>query len=258
MNLMIVDDEIFAIQGILDSVDWKKMQFDKILTANTYAQAINLFLQEKVDIILCDIEMPFGSGLQLVEWVKSHDEEVECILLTCHGEFAFAKEAIKLRCFDYILKPAQTELLEETLLKAKQVLEKKRMNNNYLEYGKLYVDKIREETPVTENPDAIQTVKDYIKKNLSESLSVEALAGLVHLSPDYLTRAFKKECQITLIDYIIQQRMFLAKELLTTTDMSVTRVSDRTGYGNYSYFSKAFRKYYGMSPREMQQMNRKK
>lgn len=65
MNLAIVDDEVIAIQGILDSVDWERMKLDKVLTANSYAQAVNLFLQEKIDILICDIEMPFGSGCSL-------------------------------------------------------------------------------------------------------------------------------------------------------------------------------------------------
>lgn len=253
MKVLLVDDEVYAIQGILDSVDWKKLQISSVLTANNYAQAVNFFLNEKIDILICDIEMPFGSGLQLVEWVKRHDEEVECIFLTCHGEFSFASTAIKLQCFDYILKPAPTDVLEDTILRARLAIEQKRLEKSYQEYGRLYVNQIKDDVKEELKEDVIKTVKEYIKNNISESLNVETLAKLVHLSPNYLTKLFKKECQITLIDYIIEQRMFLAKELLTTTDMPVNRVSDKTGYTNYSYFSKAFKKYYGISPREMQQ-----
>lgn len=251
MNLAIVDDEVIAIQGILDSVDWERMKLDKVLTANSYAQAVNLFLQEKIDILICDIEMPFGSGLQLVEWVKGHYEDVECIFLTCHSEFSFASTAIKLRCFDYVLKPVPTDVLEETILRAKQEIERKQVEKHYLEFGRIYVDHMKEDVPEEQSADAVRTVKDYIREHIGDPLDVATLARLVHLSPDYFAKMFKKECQITLMDYIIQQRMFLAKELLTMTDMSVAQISEKTGYMNYSYFSKAFRKYYGMSPREM-------
>lgn len=257
MNLLIVDDEIFSVQGILDSVDWTKVKFDKVLTANNFSQAMNIFLQEKIDILLCDIEMPFGNGIQLVDWVKEHYQNVECIFLTCHGEFSFASTAIKLQCFDYILKPVPTDVLENTLLRAQKKIEQEKLKQNYLEYGKMYVNQMKESTEKEQSTDVVSKVKSYIKEHIAESLNVEMLARLVNLSADYLTKVFKRECKITLNDYIIQQRMFLAKELLITTDMSVNRVSDKIGYSNYSYFSKAFKKYYGISPREMQQKNKK-
>lgn len=257
MNLLIVDDEIFSIQGILDSVDWTKVKFDKVLTANNFSQAMNIFLQEKIDILLCDIEMPFGNGIQLVGWVKEHDPNVECIFLTCHGEFTFATSAIKLQCFDYILKPVPTDVLEDTLLRAQKKIEQEKKNQNYLEYGKMYVNQMKENSSEEQSEDMVSRIKAYVKEHIAEALNVELLARLVNLSPDYLTKVFKKESQMTLNDYIIQQRMFLAKELLMTSNMSVNRVSDTIGYSNYSYFSKAFKKYYGISPREMQQKSKK-
>ena len=110
----------------------------------------------------------------------------------------------------------------------------------------MYVNQLKEDTSEHQSGDVACKVKSYIKEHIAETLNVEMLARLVNLSADYLTKVFKKECQMTLNDYIIQQRMFLAKELLTTSDMSVNRVSDKIGYSNYSYFSKAFKKYYGM------------
>lgn len=257
MNLLIVDDEIFSIQGILDSVDWTKVKFDKVLTANNFSQAMNIFLQDRIDILLCDIEMPFGNGIELVGWVKEHYPKVECVFLTCHGEFTFASSAIKLQCFDYILKPVPTDVLENTLLRAQKKIEQEKQDQNYLEYGKMYVNQMKENTEEEQTGDVVYKIKAYIKENIAEELNVEMLARLVNLSPDYLTKVFKKETQLTLNDYIIQQRMFLAKELLMTSNMSVNRVSDKTGYTNYSYFSKAFKKYYGVSPREMQQKSKK-
>ena len=44
MNLLIVDDEVLAIQGLVDDMDWKKLDFDEVFTANSYAQAVNLSL----------------------------------------------------------------------------------------------------------------------------------------------------------------------------------------------------------------------
>ena len=102
MKLLIVDDEIYAIQGILDSVDWQKLAFEEVLTANSYAQAVNEFMKQSIDVLLCDIEMPYGSGLDLVEWVKAHYPETECIFLTCHSDFDFARQTLSIsKTWDY-------------------------------------------------------------------------------------------------------------------------------------------------------------
>ena len=122
MNLLIVDDEVLAIQGLVDDMDWKKLDFDEVFTANSYAQAVNIMNKQEIDVLLCDIEMPLRSGVELVRWAKERKPELECIFLTCHAEFSFAKQAIQMGCLDYILKPAETEEVEACLKRATEKL----------------------------------------------------------------------------------------------------------------------------------------
>ena len=255
MNLLIVDDEIYAIQGIIDGVDWSRLPELTVLTANSYAQALNHFVTEEIDILLCDIEMPYGSGLDLVEWVKEHHPDTECIFLTCHDEFDFARKAVQLQCLDYVLKPAPPEKVVEVLSHAISVIHEKRENREYEVYGKRYLEELAKpegaENSVGQR-DVVKEVELYIQKNISESLTVEQLAKIVYLSPDHLTRLFKKQHNQTLIDYITEQRMMLAKKLLEQGQLSITMISAKVGYNNYSYFTKMFKKYYGMTPREYQ------
>jgi len=255
MNLLIVDDEIFAIQGILDSVNWNDLGFAKVLTANSYTQALNIFMEQEVNILLCDIEMPYGSGLDLVEWVKTNHPDTECIFLTCHDEFSFAKQAIKLQCFDYVLKPVSPDNLGEILKKAIFAIEERKEKHIYQDYGKLYVKTLygKPEESTNQNQNAVEKVETYIKEHISEPLSVEDLAKQVYLSPDYLTRMFKKKYNTSVNNYITEQRMFLAKEFLIKNEMSISMISAKVGYGNYSYFTKTFKKSYGKTPREFQQ-----
>lgn len=256
MRLLIVDDEVYAIQGILDGVDWSKLQFEQVLTANSYAQALNIFMKETVDILLCDIEMPYGSGLDLVEWVKVNYPDTECIFLTCHSEFDFARQALQLHALDYVLKPVAPEKLVDILSSAQQAILEKRRSQKYEEYGKRYVEEIARPTEEEEErlrpKSVVEEVKAYVQKNISENLSVEEIAGKVYLSADHLTRQFKKQTGQTLIDYIIEQRMILAKELLEQGQLTITMISAKVGYSNYSYFTKIFKKHYGMTPREYQ------
>lgn len=250
MNLLIVDDEIFAIQGILKDIDRKRLQFNEILTANSYAQAVNIFLNNKVDLLLCDIEMPYGSGLDLVEWVKENKYDTECIFLTCHDEFAFAKQAIALRCLDYVLKPVTADKINKVLDNAIHVIQGKRKDQVYKDYGKVYIDTISESEEGRDKDylDAVESTENYIKLHINEEFSVEDLAKIVYMSSAHLSRLFKKKHGLTLNSYITKERMKLAKELLENKDMTVTMVSAKIGYNNYSYFTKQFRKHYGKTP----------
>lgn len=73
--------------------------------------------------------------------------------------------------------------------------------------------------------------------------------GYMHsLNPDHLNRIFKAEINKTILDYIIECRINLAKKLLRETDLSVTQISETLGYSNYSYFARIFRESTGIKP----------
>ena len=255
MNLLLVDDEIFVIQGILDSVRWEYFDLDHIFTANSYAQAVNIFLNNTVDIVFCDIEMPYGTGIDLVTWIKKHSPDTECIFLTCHDKFVFAQQAVQLNCLDYILKPAVAEKIEGVLRKAVNIIKEKHRNEQYRDYGRIYMKTIGNGTEHEESigESAVEKVARYIQEHISDSLSVNDLARLVNLNVDYLTRSFKKRYNVTPIEYIREQRIFLAKELLMKNELSISMVAAKVGYGNYSYFTKIFKSCCGVTPREFQQ-----
>ena len=69
MNVLIVDDEPYSVQGINRSLPWKKLGVDETFEAYSLQQAQAVFQSHPVDLMICDIEMPKGSGIQLVDWV---------------------------------------------------------------------------------------------------------------------------------------------------------------------------------------------
>lgn len=99
----------------------------------------------------------------------------------------------------------------------------------------------------------VLSVQDYIAANYSRDLSVEMLASLVYLTPDYLSRLFKKSTEKSLSQYIRQVRMEKASELLRTTNRKVIDIGTDVGYPNYSYFCQSFREYFGKSPEKYRQ-----
>lgn len=131
MNILLVDDEMLEIEGIKSTVDFSALGFDQIFEANNIRQAKELLTKHSIQVMLCDIEMPQGNGLELLEWVRIQFPRLECVFLTCHADFHYAHKAIQLRSLDYLLKPVMGPDLEEVLKKA---VSKVRENDEAIEY----------------------------------------------------------------------------------------------------------------------------
>lgn len=120
MNILIVDDEVYVAEGIGVSMDWRALGIENAYTAYSMKQAQRIFKERSVDILLCDIEMPKGSGLDLLTWVREQGFKTVCIFLTSHAVFDYANRAIHLESADYILKPIPYDKLSKNLEKAVQ------------------------------------------------------------------------------------------------------------------------------------------
>lgn len=99
----------------------------------------------------------------------------------------------------------------------------------------------------------IREVKRYIYQNYGGDLSLERLAGMIYVHPDYLSRLFKKETGYNLNQFIKKYRMEKAKEMLVNTRMKVSAIGASVGYSNSSYFCKTFNDYFGMPPEKFRE-----
>lgn len=97
----------------------------------------------------------------------------------------------------------------------------------------------------------VNRAKDYIDKNYGDSeLTIQKLADAFYISPSYLSMIFKKEADITFLQYLISVRLNKSKELLEDPNSSISNVAQKVGYPDISYFSYFFKKNAGVSPRE--------
>ncbi len=104
--------------------------------------------------------------------------------------------------------------------------------------------------PQTQNK-YVNSILKYINDNITNPLSLTDVCQSVHLSKEYVARVFKKEMGITVTDYIIQQKLDLAKNMLLSNEISLRNISEKVGYQDYNYFSRLFKKHYGISPLKM-------
>ncbi|GAB2694093.1 helix-turn-helix domain-containing protein [Paenibacillus thermoaerophilus] len=94
---------------------------------------------------------------------------------------------------------------------------------------------------------ANQMVK-IIHERYQEDLSLEMCASLLNFHPVYLSRVFKKETGVNFVDYLVEYRMTIAKQLLETTNDKVSEIAERLRYTNTSAFIRTFRRIVGMTP----------
>ena len=91
-------------------------------------------------------------------------------------------------------------------------------------------------------------IKSYIKNNLSEKLSLELIAEKVFFSPIYCEKVFKKETGNSITDYILNERIAMAKTLLREGSLPLVKVAQYVGFLDYNYFSRTFKKRTGYTP----------
>lgn len=264
MNLLIVNDEVLTAETMKEDMDWSSYGIDKVYTAYDAESGKECITENRIDIMLCDIEMPGENGISLLRWVRENEKEIECIFLTCHASFAYAQEAISLGCQNYLLIPARYEEIGTEIRKVVIYLHEKREAEKYLEFGRQAVrEKVEHaaesygEKKSTE--EIVTETISYIMANLhSSTLSVNEIAEKFYMHPVYLNRIFRKEKDISIGKYIIGERMKLAAELLKSGRLNGNAVAEQVGYNSYSNFNIMFKKFYGCSPMQYLEKENKK
>lgn len=115
------------------------------------------------------------------------------------------------------------------------------------------------ETPsrsIISNYEKVGAVKKYIRENVGQYFSLEELSNRADLSQSFLSRIFKKIEGISLFEYINQEKIRYAKELLLHTNLSVKEIAGACGFDSAGcYFSTTFRKHAGMPPKSFRDMH---
>ena len=84
MKLLIVDDQPGVTEGLCHGVNWAQLGFSQVQAVNSVREARAAMLNTVPDVMLCDIEMPEETGLELFKWVKKQGFATRCIFLTAH------------------------------------------------------------------------------------------------------------------------------------------------------------------------------
>ncbi|QGQ97752.1 response regulator [Paenibacillus psychroresistens] len=114
INALIVDDESIVRKGLRHMVPWDKFGIAIVGEASSADKALEFLALNPVKLLFTDITMPGMSGLELLEQVSERYPELMTVILTCHQDFEYIQEALRLGAIDYIVK-TQLENLEQLL-----------------------------------------------------------------------------------------------------------------------------------------------
>lgn len=126
LKVLLVDDEPFILQGLKVLIDWNAEGYEVVGAVRTGQEAIDYLKENPVDLVMTDIKMPVMSGIELLEEVRRDQiSDAYFIILSGYNDFAYAQQAVRYHCIDYILKPVEKEQLIAVLQKVAAMSEKK-------------------------------------------------------------------------------------------------------------------------------------
>ena len=175
MDILIVDDEHREVAIIEHLLKGAPFNIKRIYKAYSLKETIEILKKYPAPVVLCDIEMPGGNGLELAEWIEDNKLETEIIYLTGHTDFSYVRTALRFGVVDYLVKPIERESLWTALKKA---------------FSRIpIVEEAGEERNAAE---IVKDIKKYIYEHCSEDISRKEIAEKFFIHPDYLSHIFKK------------------------------------------------------------------
>lgn len=129
-KVLLIDDSPWIIKDLKYVIDWHQLGFEIIASCSNCKEAEAIINNFEPDLILSDIRLPRMTGLELMEMVRKRFPNIVVIFISAYDDFSYAKKAIQIGAFDYILKPYQKEKLKKVLIDAHHYLDQNKKLEN--------------------------------------------------------------------------------------------------------------------------------
>lgn len=246
-TVMLVDDNT----DLSDTIKRMFAPYYEVVSATGGQEALMLLEHISPDIIISDVMMPEPDGFAFCRLVKSRMEtsHIPVILLTAKRTPNDRIEAYNAGADGYLAKPFETNVLKaridnllRTCRERQQAFRTRdRIQLNELEYR-------------SEDTDFLQKMTDYIHAHLDdEDCSLELLANHTNVSKSTLNRKVKAMTGLTPSDFVRNIKLKYACMMLAHRNVTVSEVAYATGFSSPKYFTRCFKKEFGIPPTEYQQ-----
>lgn len=255
ISVCFVEDEPLMRNYLNDNISKIHPDFYIKDLASNYNEALDILLNNEYDLLIADIKMPGGTGLELIEKLREQNNDIPAIIVTGYDDFEYAKAAIKLNVLGYLLKPLNDDEMKETLEKIKvQISENKntiKLSKNITsdEITRLIANKFSPEK--TSDSTIGQKAVEYISLHFKENISQSDVAEAIGVTPSYLSNIFREENGESYSKFITSLRMAQAAVLLRTKpNLSIKNIAEEIGYFSEKHFISLFKNFYGLTPND--------
>ena len=264
-RVLLVDDEQIERMALAKKIDRYYGDKVEIYHAVNGREAVAMCGEQKNDIVIMDISMPEMNGVMAAKYIRKMDDECSIIFLSAYDDFEYARNAIKVRALDYLLKPCDMNDLLAVMDTALQKLDKENAVNGNSISGKEQnketeicgsnANNVRENRPKrtdnvrnSDEQTTIKYLKEYVENNYIYDISMQEAAEEMGYSDAYFSKLFKQYFNQNFTAYLTEYRIKKAKELLSNTNHSIKDISRMVGYTDSNYFAKIFKRLVGEIP----------
>lgn len=250
LKIIIVEDESFIRKGLVHTIDWLSMNCVVAADAENGQDGLDKIIGLKPDVVITDIKMPVMDGMEMIDRALEQ-ASFKTIILTSYSEFEYAKRAIDLRVYAYLLKPVDEnrirelmQAIEDEIINDREtafVLKNSKSSSNSIDIN--YYIQLQQ----NDNPYVVRAL-ERIRDNWQEKISIESISEELGVSPSYLSRKFKDSIQHTFLDFLNGYRIQKAIQLMNTGRYRVYEISDMAGFSDYKHFCSVFKRYTLSSP----------
>ena len=138
-KIMIVDDDRIIRKGLIQTIPWGEHDLQVVGEAGDGEQALAVIAEQRPQVVVSDIRMPFMDGLTLAKEAKEKYPDIKFIFLTGYEDFSYAQQAIDLQAVDYLLKPVDRKVLLEKVQKAAAQWDKEQGSARQLKVARPYL-----------------------------------------------------------------------------------------------------------------------
>lgn len=252
-RVVVLDDEEMIRFGIISILSRYGSTYIVVGEAGNGEEGFILVKSLKPDIVITDIRMPKGTGLDVLK--KMAEESIKCktIILTAYADFEYAQKALVYNAVSYILKPIDEDKL---LSELERITRKEEITCSIEIEETIAADLMDQLLMQNKNIHSIvyRTLK-YIAVNFKRSISLDEISVELKVTPSYISKLFSDNMNIGLVNFLNNFRVDIAKQLLLKTDYKIYEIASKLGFCNPKYFCKVFSDIVSLSPTDFVNRN---
>ena len=242
--LLIVEDNAEVREFIREQLE----DDYRILEAENGLRGIELSREEIPDLIISDLMMPEMNGYDFCKHIRNDEKtsHIPVIMLTAKAGLENKLKGLETGIDAYLTKPFKVKELQVRVRKLIQ--QRKELRDQFSDSGLIRTSNVTDDSI---EKAFLEKAINVVENNFNnEQFKVQHLAGELNMSPSQLNRKFQALLDQTAVQFIIAVRLQHAAELLKHKNKTIAEISYEVGYNDQAYFTRVFKKQFGMSPSE--------